>query len=243
MPSLPFARFCAVGVVVVACAIPAKSSTIDLLVSWRDAGDRDGTWTTGEPVSGDVIQEGDYLFVSESRAYPGWDIDWDLTIFQTANRESVTSSMAVTNNTAAPQVFSFSNSTTAMTDIGAPTLVITSLSLTVADGNGDGATVADDGVSPIYRASLNSSQLATLGDPLTLTAGAELTNSTTESNSFGGGPAVVMGDMLTIDNTFLLSPGDTATLVSTFAIVPEPATLILCGGMMLMVGARRRRRP
>lgn len=232
----------AIGIGVVTQTAHAEIRRIMLDVQWKDASDRDAEWKIGEPISGDVRVEGDLSIVRESRHYPGWDVDWVMTTQRGADRASVISTTAVTNNSGVPQVFNLSVSDLAMVDIGAPTQTITSMSLSIADGNGDGATASDDTFNPIYLASINSNPVDTLGDPLTLVAGAERTNSITQSNAIGGGGPLLSTDTLGIDNVFVVSPGDTATIVSTFAVVPEPASLgLLLGASTVALAVRRRR--
>lgn len=237
-----FALLCAAGACLLAGSVRAESMVIDLQASWKNAGDRDATWTNGElvTVNGEFDEFGRFSSRVE-RDYESADTVWEMTLERGVNREFVSFAMTVTNTMAAPQVFSFFIETPAAMAIGGPTQIITSTSLGVGDENANGATLANDLGTAIYTASINGGVIDTLGDPLTLTANPEQTNSVTQSNMFGGGPAVAMGDALRIDMQFELSPGDTATFISTLAITPEPAglMLLLAGSAMTLLKRRR----
>lgn len=239
-----FALIGAIGACLLVGPVRAEIMTVDLHVSWKDAENRDAEWTIGETISqvGSFDSSGRFN-TRAARNYESANTVWEMTIARGPTSQFISTAMVVTNNMATPQVFSFNLAAPSPMAIGSPTLVTTSMSLGVGDQNADGATLTNDLTTAIYTASINAGMIDTLGNGLTLTANPEQTNSTTEGNMFGGGPALGMGDMLGIDMQFVLSPGDTATFISTLAIAPEPAglTLLLAGSALTLL--RRRRSP
>ena len=149
---------------------------------------------------------------------------------------------ALQNNTAVEQIYVIST-TVPIVAQGPQVVIQGSISGSVTDVNGDGASVLDDG-SSMYSALIDGVNVATLLDPpQSVTAGAGLSN-TIGPAAFG--PALLAqaanSDIgLTIQ--FKLSPGDLVSFTSQFTInaIPEPGTLLLLGsGLIGMVTFGRR---
>jgi hypothetical protein len=111
--------------------------------------------------------------------------------------------------------------------LAGPTTMSGSISGTVLDRNGDGATLATLAGAPMYTAMIDGvSQQTLVPDYSSCVAGAYMTNAFGPA-SFNGltGPAV--NQDLAILHQFSLSAGDGATISSSFYVVPEPATALL----------------
>lgn len=164
----------------------------------------------------------------------------------------VSGSWSITNNTAAPQTYSFSVLLPVL-PVAPSSLMLGSSSITVADANFDGAaSLTTFAPSPGYAGLVDLAVVpaATLfPDPFTLSVGV-LGGTTSLTDDFGiPGPSVpgpAVAGSIGIQHVFTLSPGDRATLNSTFFLVaiPEPGTLalVLVGlGGLAAAGGRPRR--
>jgi hypothetical protein len=132
--------------------------------------------------------------------------------------------------------------------IPGPTLSGGSISGTVSDGDGNGATLSAFGGSSIYTAQIDGSNTATLYDDPTSISALPFDTAAISEAIFGapvpnqlGGPALVsIGIVL----DFVLTQFDSATFTSEHEVipVPEPRTAALLAiGCALLAGARRRR--
>ncbi len=117
---------------------------------------------------------------------------------------------------------------------------------TVLDLTGDDATVSALGSSSIYTARINSvDERSLMVDPFAASAGAPFFSGPVGPEDFGiPTPEVASQDVTTNIQIFLqfeLSPGDSASFVSIFEIVPSPGGLAVLG-LAGLAGRRRRRR-
>lgn len=177
-----------------------------------------------------------------SQASQGWDLGWSVV----ANPDPfVIANLVVTNNTLVTTTFTI----TVNMPVGAilpSSLIGGSVTGTVTDLNGDGATVASVAGTSIYQGLIDDNTVATLlDDPFSQSAGA-WGSATIGPASFGNpipsqaGPAV--NGSIGITLTFTLSAGDAASFTSIFvAEVPAPAGLALLA-VAGVVGSGRRRR-
>jgi hypothetical protein len=157
----------------------------------------------------------------------------------------VLNNILVTNTTATPQIFSAFVGLP--TTFPGPNLISGNVRTDVIDGGGaPGASLSSVSPTPIYAAQIDSSAVATLQDhPFSIVAPAG--GSAGSAASFG--PIVNTGAVtgsIGIQLRFMLSAGDTASILSRFDVVPvpEPSTF-LSGALGLMafvgIGWRRRR--
>ena len=121
----------------------------------------------------------------------------------------------------------------------------------VTDNNGNGATLGQSGVLPLYTALIDGVAYQSLlpPGPTSVTVGSFLSG-TLGPGQFGlpipsqPGPNVLTSIGIRLD--FSLTAGDSATFSSVFVVepVPEPATIALgsCGLALVMGAAIRRRR-
>jgi hypothetical protein len=179
-----------------------------------------------------------------------WVIDsWTSTV----NTDPfVQNNFLVTNNMAAVQTF------TVTVILPIPPQVVnqyiaSSITASVLDSDGNAgssaATLGQSGGTPIYQAFLNAPP-----PPATLSllppVGSGALPATCAVNgcfaSAGAGPAAgffapTLASSIGIQLTFTLSPGDSASVLSRFEVVPEPGTGLLLGLGLLAVGWIRRR--
>jgi uncharacterized protein (TIGR03382 family) len=158
----------------------------------------------------------------------------------------VIANLVVTNNTLVTQTFSLTVS--APTGPIANACIGGSISGSVTDNNGDGATLETAPGTALYQALIDGGTAATLlDDPFSVTTGSFLT-AIVGPASFGDPipsqpylPGVAASIGITI--TFTLSAGDSAGFTSIFVVeecIPAPAALALFG-VAGLVGSRRRR--
>jgi MYXO-CTERM domain-containing protein len=184
---------------------------------------------------------GTFTFTGQ-QSNQGFDLGWSVI----ANPDPfVIANIVVTNNTLSTQTFSI----TVNLPVGAivpSSLIGGSITGTVTDLNGDGATVASVAGSSIYSALIDGNTVATLmDDPFSVSAGS-FGSAVVGPQSFGDpipsmvGPAV--NNTIGITLEFTLSAGDAASFTSIFvAEVPGPGGLALLA-VAGVVGGRRRRR-
>ncbi len=212
------------------------SAAMDL--TWNDGtngGDRTWNWTgTGD-----------------STTYNPPDGSWNIPqtgVFSWQNVHfdadpMISGAFSVTNNTAVTQTFTLNISMPTVFVAGSTT-IFGSSSISINDANSStSASMGTSGGTSIYRAKVDGSVVKTLFDaPYSLSSGFPfpITASDSMSYAFLPGPAGVAVD-IGIDHTFTLSPGDIATVNSTFVIIPEPATLsLLAFGVVALIRRKSR---
>jgi hypothetical protein len=161
------------------------------------------------------------------------------------NDPFVLNNVLVTNTLATPQVFTMFVGLP--TTFAAPNTISGNVRTSVIDGGNDGASISTLPGQALYQAQVDFATVASLQtDPFSVTAAPG--SSATSSATFGPTPSgVPVTSSFGVQLRFMLSPGDTASILSRFDIVPggtipEPTTLIL-GSIMAIVayGFRGRR--
>ncbi len=169
-----------------------------------------------------------------------WSLSFD-------NDPVVTGTVAVTNAAAVDQHYTLIF-TLPVAPIGPTSLTSGSIQGGVTSNDLDGATVSTVAGGAFYTALIDGASFKTLyGDPSSATAPA-LGSGNLAYVDFGlpappsfPGPAVTTSIGIQLD--FTLTPGDSASFTSNFAVfpVPEPTTGLLIGlGLFGLVVARRR---
>lgn len=177
-------------------------------------------------------------------------VSWSMTLNPDP---SVSNNFALTNGTASTQTYIVTVSLP-VSALSAPILVGGSLGGSLTDsGVGDGsATLGTAPSVALYTAQIDGSGVATLyPDPTSFSVSTPFGTTTIPATSFGApipsqllnqGVASTIG----ISLEFTLSPGDSASFTSVFAlaqVVPEPGSaLLLLAAGALLVSARRRPR-
>jgi hypothetical protein len=156
-----------------------------------------------------------------------------------AQAEWLVNNSIVTNLTASTQTYQF-YAEEAFTLGTAQSLVQGSVTVTLLDRGepADGASF-DTVATPVYKAFIDGNEVDTLlDDPYTLSTTPP--GRVASVNQFFGTSVSSGGDMwdiygagvvsnIAIQIEFSLSPGDSATVLSRFEVIPEPASLILIG--------------
>ncbi len=187
---------------------------------------------------------GTFGFAGTNSQAGDWSLGWSMLV----NPDPfVVANLVVTNNSAVTSLFTLSVTLPIGMPIPFGTFIGGSVTGTVTDLNGNGASLSSPAGGSLYTALLDFAPVATLlDDPFLVSVGA-FESGVVGPDSFGEpipseiGPAV--SDFMTIELSFLLSAGDAASFTSIFVIEPIPApgaiaVLALAG----LVGARRRRR-
>lgn len=151
----------------------------------------------------------------------------------------IAGNFAVTNNTAVTQTFVLNISMPTFFP-AATTTIFGGSGITINDSNINGSATMGTvpGVS-MYRAKVDGVVVHTLFDsPYSLSSGfpSPILASDSQNYAFLAGPNGGVLVDIGIDHTFTLSPGDRATINSTFVIIPEPATmgLLVLGGLFIL---------
>ena len=173
----------------------------------------------------------------------GWTIqDWDSSVKEDP---WITNNFTVSNNTGATKTYTISVSSP-IPAFNADTISQSTIQLRLLDSNSTGGatTTSQPGID-VYQGIVNgTTELALLTDPFSLTC-ANPVDCTLNGTATAGvvsqafGPVVATNIGLTI--SFELTAGDSASVLSRFEIVPEPATGMLVGLGVLGLAALRRR--
>lgn len=170
----------------------------------------------------------------------GWSMLADSTF--------VIANYVVTNNTLVDQDFTITVSVPVGAVSGPFNLIGGSVTGSITDLNGDGATLSSPVGGSLYEALADGNTVATLlDDPFTVSSG-NYESATVGPASFGepipgqlfAGP---INASIAITLSFTLSAGDAAAFTSIFVIektIPTPAGLALLG-LAGVIGSRRRR--
>jgi len=156
----------------------------------------------------------------------------------------VLNNVLITNTTATTQIFTITVGLP--TTFPGPNLISGNVRTDVIDGGGAaGATLSTVSGTPVYSAQIDFATVATLqNDPFSITA--PTGGSAGAAATFG--PSVnasAVTSNIGIQLRFMLSAGDTASVLSRFDVVPvpEPSTLLLCAiGLVAIVRVGWRRR-
>lgn len=153
----------------------------------------------------------------------------------------VLNNIMITNTTATTQIYTVGIALP--TTFPGPNTISGNVRTDVIDGGGAaGATVATVAGFPIYAAQIDFTNVATLqNDPFSVTAPPAGSNSS--AASFGpSANAMAVASNIGIQLRFSLTSGDTASILSRFDVVPEPASFGLSVmGVLIIVGSRRSR--
>jgi hypothetical protein len=223
---------CAITVVLFACS-SAHATLFTVAVTAADGtqsqqviASNTGTITTlpdgSQEWQGSVNQTGSYA------------MQWDLLL----NADpSISGSIALTNSAASTQTFSVSVSLPTAQTIAAGAAEFGSSGISVSDANGDSlSTMGAPTGSAIYTAFINSNvtQKTLFPSPYALVMNGVPGGVATDTQSFATGVVSASAAVTTIGIThnFTLTGGDSATVNSTFSVVPEP-----CGALSAAIGA------
>jgi hypothetical protein len=208
-----------------------------LEVEWGDGYE----WYSGAPGTMEVTPNGNNSFnFTGSYSGPGWDGNWSGTF---DIDPIINSGIAITNNTGVTQTYITTFTIPTVGAIMPPSTVFCGTSVTVTDLGP--ATVAAPPGDFIFRALVSG---APMGPPCDLLPFPfSLTTPDGLPAVFGPvnvgpapGPGLAAVDTIGIRHAFTLTPGGTATLNSTFIIVPEPGSLLLLlGGAAALIRRRR----
>ncbi|HEY3245004.1 MAG TPA: PEP-CTERM sorting domain-containing protein [Phycisphaerae bacterium] len=198
-------------------------------------------WYSGDPGTMEVTPNpnGGYDYTG-SYVGPDWSGNWSGFI---DDDPIINSAIAVTNSTPFTQTYITTLTIPTVGAIAAPSTVFCGTSVTVT-GLGP-ATVATPPGDFLFRALVSGAPMGPpcdlLPDPFSLTTPTGLP---AVAGPFNVGPAPGPGlaaiDSIGIRHAFTLTPGGTATINSTFIIIPEPGSmLLLVGGAAAMLRRRR----
>jgi hypothetical protein len=160
-----------------------------------------------------------------------------------AAADTIILNYVVTNTSNATQTFTITDNIAA--NVGGPTFISGSVTGTVTDLNGNGATVATSPAgSSIYSALIDLGTVRTLMDPGFSFSAGNFLSATGGPQSFALEPSIAVTAFIGITLTFTLTAGDSASFTSIFTVVPIPApgaAVALCGLAGSVALGRRRR--
>ena len=236
---------CAALLLVIAARVDAGQLTADQLPTFTMTADSAaGAWTWTPPVSAFEPTPDGYQIRGDSQwtGVLGGRADVKVDLLRYNPDPFVLNNILVTNTTPTTQIFSaFVGVATAF---AAPNNISGTITTSVIDATGNGATVASVTPPAIYQAQIDSVTVATMqNDPFSLTT----TQSTASSATFGPTVnAVPVNNNIGIQLRFSLTAGDTASILSRFDVteIPEPssAAAACAGTMLLLTGALSRSR-
>jgi len=145
----------------------------------------------------------------------------------------------LTNITDSEQTYTFELSNVAA--FGAPNQIHGSVTTQIIDEEWNGATISAPVGGAIYNALIDDNVVATMQEyDFSLSADPGDVNSS--HSSFGWQSSnIPVTQSIGIRLDFTLSAGDTASILSRFDVVPEPATICLLGLGAALLRTRRRR--
>jgi len=170
-----------------------------------------------------------------------WSMEFDFVF--SPNPELVINNILFTNTTAVTQTFSV-EIVMPVSVTYAQTLMTGSISGSVIDGNNASATVSTPTGDYLYTAKIDGNVVHQIVDDsfsLTASGFVGVTNSFPPVN-FIDVPGPAVNSTLGLKLFFELTPGDSVAIVSSFSVIPEPASvaLIAAGGGLLLVRRRTR---
>ena len=170
-----------------------------------------------------------------------WDASWNLVLDPDPGISGV---IGLTNNGAMMQAMTFNVSMATIGFYPTGSFMTGSSAITVTDANFNStATMSTQTGVAIYTALIDGTQLIPSGelfpDAYSLTAtGLGAANSA--NSSFTSTTPMHLASSMGINHLFNLTPGDNATVNSTFYVIPEPMTISLLGLGGLALLKRRR---
>jgi len=231
---------CWVGV---SLASSAHAATIYSLSLTKDDGtNAPSTWSTNQPDPG----TGGPTYSNTYDVHNGnWDFQWGVT----GDPDPVVSSnLTVTNNSAVTQTFTSLVVLPIAPAVTPSSLIGGSISGSVTDVNGNGATLATAAPDALYTALIDGVAVQTLyNNPNSFVVTPPFGSASVPNAAFGSpipslpGPAA--NNTIAIQLKFTLSPGDSMALTSVFVVnpVPEPVGLGMFGLAAAGLLGRRRR--
>ncbi len=176
------------------------------------------------------------------------ELGWTIESFEVTFSDNpfLASTFTVTNNTAQTQSFVLDLTLPSGVDF-ANTLASGWFEASLTDNTGDGASLDATAGEAMYSgwvAGQLVQELRPYPDGLSFAAGAQGVEVVLNQLSFAdvAGPALSVGDPVTLRHRVDISAGDTATLSGELTIIPEPGAVVMLGvGAMLLLGRRRRR--
>jgi|tagenome__1003787_1003787.scaffolds.fasta_scaffold20593866_2 hypothetical protein len=215
------------------------SSTIPIITIQADDGNHIYTPSTGSYSA--TSDDGDFALTNSIDLGGLSSSSVKVEQLEFNNDPFVLNNFLVTNNLGVPQVFSVFVGLPAT--LAAPNTISGNVRASVIDGGTDGASITSVAGSPIYQAQVDFATVATLqNDPFIVAAVPGGSN--TASATFGPtASGVAVTSTIGVQLRFMLSPGDTASILSRFDVIPggpngglpEPTTLTL-GGIVAMLG-------
>ena len=172
-----------------------------------------------------------------------WDATWDLTLDEDPGIFGV---IGLTNNQASTMMMTYNVNMPVVGSYATGSFATGSSSITVADSNFDGsASMADQSDGSIYNALIDGLFEESLFDRMnaemaTMVSVSTLGGSMSMNDSFTGVTTQDLSETMGISHMFMLSAGDSATVNSTFYVVPEPMSLSLLGlGAVALIRRKR----
>ncbi len=239
---------CGVAMLAMAPVAAADTDVIPALSMTWGVGSTQSSFLANDAGIAVNNKNGTFSYFGSKKSAVGAPNKWNLAWSMTVNPDPfVIANIVVTNNSAFTQDFTL----TVSLPIGAvvpASLTGGSVTGTVTDLNGNGATLANDSSgAPIYTSLIDGGAWQTLLNSNSVSSGSFL-SATIGPESFGGpsipsllGPAVA--NTIGITLKFSLTAGDSASFTSIFVVEPVPGpggVAILSIAGLLGFGRRRR---
>lgn len=166
----------------------------------------------------------------EEDVTPQIHVKWHLDV---DSDPGITGPIQITNNFGVPTTFTATLTLPVSPAIGVGASMLGSSTISINDGNLDGsATLSAPSGSALYHATIDGvDQKLLFTDPYSLSI-ASLGGTAGDTQSFTGITTLALTSQIGITNSLRLSPGDIATMNSSFFVgtnVPEPSTFVLLG--------------